>query len=293
MVTSMTGYGFAEERLGDGRISVEIKSVNHRFLDVRFQLPAPLRGREEDARKIVNDMVLRGKVDITVTFTGTPSALGVEKRLHTDWHLLRQYVQEAEQLQALGVFDGKLSLNDFLLNEQIVSIQEETEEVPAVHQAFLNTMRTACNRLTEMRNKEGRLLSHDVENHLQHMSQCLDKLVARVPEVQARYRQRLEQKMKEIAGTVDEERLLTEVAVFADKSDVSEELARMNAHIKQCKETLKETGAIGRKLDFITQEMNREVNTVGAKGNDQNFSTVVVEMKSILEKVKEQVQNIE
>ncbi|QQK80583.1 YicC family protein [Salicibibacter cibi] len=293
MVTSMTGYGFAEEKIADGRISVEMKSVNHRFLDVQFHLPAVLRNQEEEARKIVNEKVQRGKVDITVTLTGNPSSLGVEKHLHIDWHLLRQYLQEAKQMQAFGAFDGKLSLNDFLFNEQIVSVQEETREAPAIHQALWNAMHNACNSLMSMRNKEGRLLSRDLESYLQHISQCLEVLETRVPEVQSRYRQKLEQKMKAMVDTVDEERLLTEVAVFADKSDVSEELARMHAHVKQCKETLGEPGAIGRKLDFITQEMNREANTIGSKGNDQSLSKVVVEMKSILEKVKEQVQNIE
>ncbi|AXF55445.1 YicC/YloC family endoribonuclease [Salicibibacter kimchii] len=293
MVTSMTGYGFAEERLADGWISVEMKSVNHRFLDVLFSLPSALRSLEEEGRKIVKEKVQRGKVDITVTFTGTPSALGIEKRLHIDWHLLRQYVREAERLQACDAFDEKLSLNDFLLNEQIVSIQEETGEAPSVRQAFLNTMRTACSELMEMRNKEGQELSWDLVRYMQHISEGLSTLEARLPEVQSRYRQKLEQKIKAMIDTVDEDRLLTEVAIFADKSDVSEELARMNAHIKQFRDTLKEAGTIGRKLDFITQEMNREVNTIGSKGNDQCLSKIVVEMKSILEKVKEQVQNIE
>ncbi|QQK76692.1 YicC family protein [Salicibibacter cibarius] len=289
----MTGYGFAEEKVADGRISVEMKSVNHRFLDVHIHLPVALSSREEEARTMVNEKVQRGKVDITVTLTGSPSSLGVEKRLHIDWHLLRQYVQAAEQMQAFGAFDGQLSLNDFLFNEQIVSIQEETGEAPAVHQAFLKAMQNACDRLMEMRSKEGRLLSRELENYLQHISECLGTLEARVPEMQSRYRQKLEEKMTAMVETVDEERLLTEVAVFADKSDISEELARMHAHVKQCRETLDEPGAIGRKLDFITQEMNREVNTIGSKGNDQSLSKVVVEMKSILEKVKEQVQNIE
>ncbi|SDI67306.1 YicC/YloC family endoribonuclease [Natribacillus halophilus] len=290
MVTSMTGYGSAEEAVGEERLNIEMKSVNHRFLEIQFQLPAALRAREEEARKIVNDKVARGKVEIIVTHTG---GLGRKKSVRTDWDLVQQYLQEARHFQHLDAFDGKLSLSDFLLDPNIVSIHEETTENDEAARAFMRALETASRRLTEMRSEEGQLLLEDVNSRLQHISQSLEALHEHIPRVQKRYQERLEKRMKALAENVDEERLLTEVAAFAEKSDVTEELVRLKSHVKQFRETLADTGPIGRKLDFITQEMSREVNTIGAKGNDQELSKLVIEIKSALEKVKEQVQNIE
>ncbi|MBB6449354.1 uncharacterized protein (TIGR00255 family) [Geomicrobium halophilum] len=290
MVTSMTGYGYAEETYGKERVSVEIKSVNHRFLDVSFHLPATLRRLEEEARKIVSERALRGKVDITVTLSG---GAGVERNLQTDWALLDQYLQEAEQFKALGVFDEKLLLKDFLFNPNIVSIQEEASENTDAFHAFIKAMKNASLKLTDMKKQEGRLLFQDLQKHFEDISLLLQNLDKYIPEAQRRYQERLEKRIRAFLGTVDEERLLTEVAIFAEKSDITEELVRLRSHLQQFNETLHDTGIIGRKLDFLTQEMNREVNTIGSKGNDQEVSKCVVEIKSMLEKVKEQVQNIE
>ncbi|MFB4162606.1 YicC/YloC family endoribonuclease [Alteribacillus sp. JSM 102045] len=293
MSVSMTGFGRSIVEQDGGRILVEMKSVNHRFCDIQFRMPRQLLPLEGRLRKLVLEKVERGKVDVFISLEGiSPSA----KQARVDWPLLTQMIDQAEELDKLNVFDSRLKLQDFLLHPDIVVIEESSNMEKGWQEAIEQAVTKAANGLHEMRTEEGKRLEADVKKRINTIHYLTSRLQDQAPAVVSAYRERLHDRIRELMDgeyEPDESRLLTEAAVFADKTNIDEELTRLFSHCDQFIISLEAEGAKGRKLDFLIQEMNREMNTIGSKANNTSLSHLVVDLKSELEKVKEQVQNIE
>ncbi|MBA4602383.1 YicC/YloC family endoribonuclease [Thermoactinomyces mirandus] len=291
-VVSMTGYGRGETENGGIRIVTEIRTMNHRFLDMVIRLPHGWMSIEESIRKRVQSVIRRGRADVFVTIEGL---LPPERKVEVDWGLLESFVQAGKILNEKWGVKADLTMADLLNKPELWLIEEVKPTVDAHHEAVLQTVETACQELKRMREQEGKLLGVDLLKRLDRLGKYVREMKVLAPKVSEHIGKKLRKRLEEwLAGAdLDEERILTETAVWAEKADITEELTRLNSHISQFHQTMEKGESIGRKLDFLIQEMNREVNTIGSKANMQMISTFVVECKSELEKMKEQVQNIE
>ncbi len=291
MVVSMTGFGRSKVDSEQHTVTVEMKSVNHRFSECYIRMPRQLMKIEDKIKKQVSHNVKRGKVDVFITITGEGL---VHKNLHIDWKLIQDYYQLVNKVKETYSLKDEVRLSHLLNREEFVLIEEMEGENEELQHLVLKAVDQASTDLREMRKKEGELLKKDFLTHLNHFENSVLELTKHAPEVVKQYRERLRKRIIEYNETsFDESRLLTEVAIFADKSDITEELTRLESHIQYFHDTLTGEGPVGRKLDFMIQEMNREVNTIGSKANDSFIATIVVELKSTLEKLREQVQNVE
>lgn len=291
MVVSMTGFGRSKSDSAQHTVTVEMKSVNHRFSECYIRMPRQLMKLEDKIKKQVSHHVKRGKVDIFITITGDGL---VHKNLHIDWKLIQDYYQLVNEVKETFSLKDEVQLSHLLNREEFIMIEEMEEENEELENLVLKAVDEAALDLKVMREKEGELLKKDFLVHLSQFEKNIIELSSHAPEVVNQYRERLRKRISEYNETsFDESRLLTEVAIFADKSDITEELTRLKSHIQYFHSTLIDCGPVGRKLDFMIQEMNREVNTIGSKANDSLIATIVVELKSTLEKLREQVQNVE
>lgn len=292
MVRSMTGFGRGEATANLGKITVEMKAVNHRFSEVVFRMPRQFNAHEDAARKLILSQVTRGRVEVIVSWEATAKAKGVK----VDKGLALAYHNALKELA--GEIGSKLeiSLDTLARLPDVLSVEEGTvtdEEIwamlePALKQALAN--------LIAMREREGAALAADLSERLDKIEAFRRKALEAAPRVVAEYQQRLTRRLEELLPqgiAVDPQRLAQEVAIFADRADISEELQRLGSHIGQFRAALAEGDAIGRKLDFLVQELGREVNTIGSKANDAAITAAVVAAKSELEKIREQVQNVE
>ncbi|HDX9576944.1 YicC family protein [Bacillus cytotoxicus] len=291
MISSMTGFGRAKVESDAFQITVEMKSVNHRFLEMNIRLPKQMMVFEDKIRKLIAEQVGRGRIEVSIIVEGEGL---VERKLRVDWSLLEQYKLIMEEAK------GKFQLQDSITLQQLIAMPEVTaiEEVENVNETFEHSLyeavRCAASMLKTMRDGEGERLHKDLEHRLQGINTCVRAIIPYAPSVIQKYRERLENRLKELHNQeLEEQRLLTEIAVFADRCDIDEELVRLQSHLEQFQEALQSKEPVGRKLDFIVQEMHREINTIGSKANDLTISKYVVEMKNNLEKIREQVQNIE
>lgn len=291
MVISMTGYGRARSGNDTTKVLVEIKTVNHRFCEYMIRMPRQLLFLEDQVKKKANEYIQRGRVEIFITVEGGNF---VTKKLKLDWDVADQFVLLLDSLKRKYQLESSITVQDLLQVETIFSIEEVTSEHDEVAGLILEALTSALEQLKLMRVQEGRELANDLQAQLQKLMDSAKQVKQYAPFVVTAYKDRLTQKIAELtSGLLDESRLITETAIFADKCDINEELTRLESHVLQFSETLKQHAPIGRKLDFLVQEMNREVNTIGSKGNDSLITKEVVDMKSVLEKMKEQVQNIE
>ncbi|RFU63213.1 YicC family protein [Peribacillus saganii] len=291
MAVSMTGYGRGKAESGSLIITVEMKSVNHRFLEYNIRMPRQFLMLEEKIKKIAGQYIRRGRADIFVSVEGEGL---VDRNLKLDWKLADQYFEIIGQAKERYGLNFETGIKDLLHINDIFTVEEKETQNEQAESVLLSAVTEALDALLKMRKQEGILLVNDLRSHLNKIKASAAGLAEYAPEVSRKYSDRLAQKLHDfLTGAVDESRLLTEAAIFADKADISEELIRLESHIFQFLETLELTEPIGRKLDFLVQEMNREVNTIGSKANDAKITKQVVEMKSLLEKMKEQVQNIE
>lgn len=246
---------------------------------------------EEKIKKQISGFINRGKVDIFITISGEGL---VHRNLRIDWKLIQDYYQLVHEVKDRFSLKGEVELDQILSREEFITIEEMEEENEELEQMVLNAVQLAAKELREMRLKEGEALEVDFHLHLNQFEQKVSELSIISPRVITEYRDRLEKKMMEYSeGAIDESRLMNEVAIMADKSDITEELTRLKSHILYFRSTMGLNEPIGRKLDFLIQEMNREVNTIGSKSNDSSITALVVELKSTLEKLREQVQNVE
>lgn len=268
-----------------------MKSVNHRFCEISIRLPRQWLVFEDKIKKAILPYVRRGKVEVFVTIAGERL---VKRNVHIDWDLLGQYWNGLQEAARRFSLDGGATAADLLRLDGVVEVVEEEGANEEVEPLLLAAVEEAAKALAAMRRREGEALAADLRARLHEVEAGVEAIEQRAPLVVEQYRERLARRLREWAPSpVDEARLLTEVAVFAEKADIHEELKRIRSHLSQMADVLRADEPIGRKLDFFVQELNREVNTIGAKANDSVIAAQVVEMKSALEKMREQVQNVE
>ncbi|MGA9226675.1 MAG: YicC/YloC family endoribonuclease [Mesobacillus sp.] len=291
MVVSMTGFGRSKADSERFSVNVEVKTVNHRFCEFHIRMPRQLLKTEEKIKKKLGEHIKRGRVEVFVTLEGEGI---VSRSVHIDWQALDELVHHISEIKNRYGITGEIELRDLVNRDEIIHIEEKETENEELEQLVLAAIQDAGTQLVQMRLLEGKVLESDVSQNIQQLKGNLSKVKQFAPDVVEQYRDRLNKKMADfLDGQADESRILTEVAFFADKADISEEITRLESHVIQFTEIMKANEPLGRKLDFLLQEMNREVNTIGSKANDSRIAREVVEMKSLLEKVKEQVQNIE
>ncbi|ATP39294.1 YicC family protein [Solibacillus sp. R5-41] len=291
MVRSMTGFGRGVTTTNRFQLTVEIRAVNHRFLEINTKFPKEWMESEIIVKKMLSDTVSRGKIDVIIFLKELHNA---EQVVRINWPLLEAYLKVKNELSQSVMMDAKWTMQEISNLDQVLQIEKEEFLLEEIIQAVKDALAQAITSLITMREREG----HELRNVMLHYKDELQQQVAQIkqgaPQAVAKYRDRLIARLQEINhGQMIEDRLVTEVALFAERIDIAEELDRLESHFVQLKETLNESVAIGRKLDFIMQEMHREINTIGSKNQSADCSIAVVQAKTILEKMREQVQNIE
>lgn len=288
MVKSMTGYG-AGSRKGNGiSISAEMKTVNHRFCEQIVRMPKQYLTLEDAVKKLISQYIHRGRAEVFITIDGEKAK---NQKMVVDWQLLDEYYRVLEEMRARFTIKEPVSVSELLQNKDCFQLLDDPVNVEETESMLLGAVKEAAIQLAAMREAEGRELKTNILALLQSVHQVTDKLKRLAPKVAESYRERLKAKLDSYtSGLVDESRLLTEVAIFAEKADINEELVRLYSHIHQFASIIEESEPVGRRLDFLLQEMNREVNTIGSKGNAADIASAVVDLKSSLEKMKEQVQ---
>ena len=288
MVSSMTGYAAVTRELAAGTLALELKSVNSRFLDVQFRIAEELRSAEPQLRELAMASVARGKLDCRLAFTASPLARGeaalnteVLSRLARLSQLVRGALPEAQPLRVIEVLHWPGVLG------------EDTAAAEALREAALDAMRAALAELSAARVREGEKLARMIRERVARIRSRLAEIEPLVPQAVAAYAEKLAAKLREALASADEERIRQEIAVFGVRIDVAEELSRLGAHLDEVERVLAAGGAVGKRLDFLMQELNREANTLGAKSVSKELSAAVLEFKVLIEQMREQVQNLE
>ncbi len=294
MTNSMTGYGKAERVVSGRKFTVEMKSVNHRFLEISLRIPQILFSLEAEIKRRMGEKFSRGKIDVAIRADGNGAAEG-ETRLALNLPLVRNYHALLTQLKDELNITEEIALSTITGLRDVFMPVEAAEEAADLWGGFSPILDEAINNLSAMREKEGASLMLDLRDRLGMITGFLEEIAVRAPAVVLDYQKRLTERIRElIAGVeLDESRLLQEVAIMAEKSDITEEIVRFRSHVEQFSGLLTGGDAAGRKIDFLLQEMGREINTIGSKSGDVGIARLVVEIKSELAKLREQAQNIE
>ncbi len=292
MLKSMTGYGRGERLLPGKRCTVEIKSVNHRYCEVLLRLPRQFVFLEEKIRNLVQSRVARGRIEVFLTVDtngGSELAVKVDKGLAFAYYKAMKELQES-----LGI-EGKIKVKHLISLPGVLTPGELADDVEEVWPLLKEAVEEALENLVKMRQVEGERLAQDIARRLAKVSRLNALVCERAPLVLDEYREKLKQRAEKLLGegTYDPARLEAEAVFFAERSNITEEIVRLESHLKQAENCLEAEEPVGRKLDFLLQEMNREANTIASKAADAEISRLIVEMKSELEKIREQVQNIE
>lgn len=292
MIKSMTGYGRAVRTGGDLEITAEIRSVNNRYLDCNIKLPRLYGYAEDPIKQRIKSRVNRGKVDVFLTVNHIG---GAEVSVSLNRPVLEGYLAAMKAMAAAYDVRDDISVSTLSRLPEVFLVDKPEEDEEAVTAALLEAVDAALEQFEAMRITEGAALEADIRSRGETILERVAQVEARSPQTVAEYRGRLLVKMQEVlsGAALDEGRILTEAALYADKVAVDEETVRLRSHLKQLSAMLKTGGPIGRKLDFLLQEMNRETNTIGSKCADLSISEIVVEMKAELEKIREQIQNVE
>lgn len=292
MIKSMTGFGRCEVTENNRKFTVEMKAVNHRYLDVNIKMPKKLNFFDSAIRSELKNYMSRGKVDLFITYEDLS---GNTSNLRYNRDLAAEYLQYLCEMQHDFGLENDIRVSALSKCPEVFTMEENDCDEEELWKELKKALDGAAELFVQSRITEGENLKKDLIEKLDGMLKLVDFIVERSPQILAEYRQKLQDKVKEMLGdnTVDEGRLLTEVTIFADKVCVDEEMVRLRSHIETTKKTLLSGGSIGRKLDFIAQEMNREANTVLSKSNDLEISNCGIELKTEIEKVREQIQNIE
>jgi uncharacterized protein (TIGR00255 family) len=291
-IRSMTGFGRGESAGEAGRIVVEMKAVNHRFSEVVFRMPRQFNALEEGARKLILSKVSRGRVDVFVSWEAAAKAKGVK----VDKELAIAYYNALMELRGEIGSKTELSLDTLAKLPDVLKVEEGEVTAEELQPTFEAAVSQAVDNLIAMRDREGAGLTADLNSRIDYLATLRETVRIRAPQVVEEYRTRLTRRLEELLGQatmVEPQRLAQEVALFADRCDISEELQRLTSHLGQFREALAGGDSVGRKLDFLVQEIGREINTIGSKANDATITNSVVEAKSELEKIREQVQNVE
>ncbi|MBO4305870.1 MAG: YicC family protein [Clostridia bacterium] len=292
MANSMTGFGRANV-LFDGReLTMELKSVNHRYLDLSFRMPRHISFIEDEIRRLLAERLTRGHVDVYITYRNTRNDA---RTAVFDASLLKAYIDAANQCAEQFGLRNDLTATSALRLPDVMDVVEAEEDREALIKLADDALEKACAELIEMRRIEGERLCADLLSRLDTVLDLRERIKDRAPLVVEDYRNKLTERIASVleSAEVDTARLATEIAIFADKANIDEELVRLASHVAAARELLENGNAVGRKMDFIVQEMNREFNTIGSKANDKDITALVIEGKAEIEKIREQVQNLE
>jgi len=293
MINSMTGFGDAAGQVNGIAFSVEIRTLNNRYLKSTVKLFDQAAFLEEDVDRLLRQNFQRGTVNCSVTLAESSSAQVAELNMKA----LARYVDELRTFAAERGIDASIDLAALLQVPGVVGAAIPEEQQAVLRPAVLDAVKQAIANVNQMRSQEGMALAEDISSNCKALEQCLDRIRQRAPLVVEEYHERLRKRVDELLASaklsLDEETLAREVAIFAERSDVSEELARLASHLAQFEETCRQAAQAGRKLDFITQEMLREANTIGSKSADAQIAAAVVDIKCCIDRIKEQVQNVE
>lgn len=292
MIKSMTGFGRFEVTKDSRKFTVEMKSVNHRYLDVNIKMPKKLNFFESAIRTELKNYISRGKVDVFITYEDLSEGTS---NVHYNKEIAAEYLKYLKQMAEDFGLEPDVRVSTLSKYPEVFTMEEVNVDEEELWKELQATIKGASEMFVQTRIDEGNRLREDLLAKLDGMNALVDQVSERAPQIIEEYKQKLTDKVKELLenNTVDEARILTEVTIFADKVCVDEEIVRLRSHIESTKESLKEGGSIGRKLDFIAQEMNREANTILSKANDLTVTNAAIELKTEIEKVREQIQNIE
>ncbi len=292
MIKSMTGYGRGENSTEDRKFTVEIKSVNHRYNDISIKLPRSMVFLEDKIRKTISKNISRGKTDVYISFE-TLSTDDVCVKLNDA--LAEAYFEKLVILKDKFKIESNDMLSLVARFPDVITVEKVQTEENIIWDALSPALNEAISNFIDMRSIEGEALKNDILIKAENIEKLVKEVKERAPVVVVEYKEKLTARLQELMGQVDidEQRIATEVAVFADRGCIDEEVTRLESHIIQLRNILDEGGLVGRKLDFLVQEMNRESNTIASKSNDINITKASIELKSEIEKIREQIQNIE
>ena len=294
MIKSMTGYGRTESVVNMRKYIIEIKSLNHRYLEISLRLPASLSSLELDIKKRISGRFTRGRVEASVRMDSEYGSVG-EGRYELNLPLVRNYYDLLVQMRDEFNLKDEITLRMIAASRDAYVLKESGPDVSAIWGDLEEVIERAMDALIEMRKREGENICRDLMVRIDLITKSLDSIALRAPQVVLDYQKRFAERVKELSGglALDEIRLVQEIAIMADRSDITEEIVRFKSHILQFQDLLEGDDAAGRNIDFLIQEMNREINTIGSKSADTEISRKVIEIKAELARIREQVQNIE
>ena len=292
MIKSMTGFGNAKGTSGKIEISVELKSVNNRYLDCTIKLPRVYYSFEERLKTTVQNHISRGKVDVYVTIDSSKSD---DVEIKVNRPLAKAYVLALKEMSEEFDLSGNIGAIDLTRFPDVLQAEKREADPEQLYADIGAVLSEALSGFSDMRAREGEKLCLDISARLDKIEELTSMAEEVSPRSAAEYKNKLETRMREMLQTadIDEQRILTEAAIFSDRVAINEEIVRLRSHIAQLRETLLSSEPVGRKIDFLVQEFNREANTIGSKGNDVEMSRIIVDLKSEIEKIREQAQNIE
>lgn len=292
MIKSMTGFGRAELQDEVRRFTVEIKSVNHRYLDFNMKMPKKLSVFEAAIRGVLKEYMQRGKVDVFISCEDFSSG---RMQLHYNSELAGRYLEYFRQMEKEFALENDIKVSHLSRCPEVLTMEEQEIDVEELWSELEKALRAAGEQFAASRQVEGENMKRDLTAKLDSLQANVRRIEERAPEILSEYRNRLETKMKELLEDtqMEDSRIAAEVVIFADKICTDEETVRLNSHIENMKTALNDGEGIGRKLDFIAQEMNREANTILSKANDLETTNIAIELKTEIEKIREQIQNIE
>lgn len=292
MIRSMTGFGRAEITTEEYKVSVEIKSVNHRYLDLSVKLPGRIAYTENNIRNTAKEKIIRGKTDIYIVYEETK-----DKNIKVTYNpdIAKMYMDALNEMSKDFNLESDIRLSTLSRYPEVLEIREENPDEDLVWERIKKPLNDALDKFIESRTVEGKRLADDLISKCDALASYVDTIEERSPQIINEYKERLTKKVEELFDQkpIDEARIATEVTIYADKICVDEEIVRLKSHISQMKDMLKTGNEVGRKLDFITQEMNRESNTILSKSTDVEVCNIGIEMKTLVEKIREQIQNLE
>ncbi len=292
MIKSMTGFGRCEVVNGERKITVEMKSVNHRYSEITIKMPKKLNFFEASIRGILKEYISRGKVDMFISYED--ASLG-RQCVKYNADVAKEYVDYIQAISDGFKLENDVKATTIARMPEVLTLEEQTVDEEDIWKDLEKAVRGASAQFVETRIAEGEKLKADLMQKLDGINEMVDKIVLRSPEIIKEYREKITAKVQELLGdtNVSEQVLATEIVVFADKICVDEEMVRLRAHVSGMKDTLNAGKDVGRKLDFIAQEMNREANTTLSKANDLTVSNIAIDLKTEIEKIREQIQNVE
>ncbi len=292
MIRSMTGFGKFEVMRNERRVTVEMKSVNHRYLDANVKMPRKFNAFEAEIRNIIKDYAVRGKIDMYINYEDLSCK---DSSLVFNENIAAEYIKYAEKMEELFGLKNDMTVMNLMKSPEVLNMEEVSADEEELLSIIKEAVKGACEKFADTRTTEGENLKNDLISKLDALKITVDKVAERSPKVLEEYRAKLEAKVSELLDNtqIEPSRIATEVTIFADKMCVDEEIVRLNSHIDNMKAELNKGGELGKRLDFLTQEMNRESNTILSKANDLEVTNLGIELKTEIEKIREQIQNIE